>query len=92
MGQRRSGGRGQNVPNTRKQEALVKYIAQRLVDKPDAVTVSRRVEGSTVILELSVASGDTGRVIGKKGRVAEAIRKVMAAITHPRDRILLKIH
>lgn len=78
-------------PNTRRQEALVKYIAQRLVDNPDAVQVSRRVEGTTVILELRVASEDVGRVIGKNGRVAEAIRKLMAVITYQQDRVILKI-
>ncbi len=92
MGRRRNQRRGNRAPNTRKQEALVKYIAQRLVDQPDAVTLSRRVEGSTVILELTVAPDDTGRVIGKKGRVAEAIRKVMGVVTPPHDRVLLKIH
>lgn len=86
MGRRRS-----NTPNTRKQEALVKYIAERLVDDPDAVQISRRVEGATVILELTVAPDDVGRVIGKKGRVAESMRKLIQVITHPRDRVILKI-
>lgn len=88
MGRRRSRS---NVPNTRKQEALVKYIAERLVDDPDAVQIARRVEGSTVVLELTVAPNDVGRVIGKKGRVAESMRKLIQVITHPRDRVILKI-
>ncbi len=60
-----------------RQEDLVKYIAQKLVDHPDAVRVSRRVEGTTIVLELRVDSEDVGRVIGKNGRVAEAIRKLL---------------
>lgn len=78
-------------PNTRQQEALVKYIAERLVNNAEAVELSRRTEGSTVILELGVASDDVGRVIGKNGRVAESIRKLMHVQTHPRDRVILKI-
>lgn len=78
-------------PNTRRQEALVKYIAERLVDDPSAVKISRRVEGTTVVLELMVAAEDVGRVIGKNGRVAESIRKMLQVITHRRDRVILKI-
>lgn len=98
MGRRRNnnqnrGGKRNNrrVPNTRRQEALVKYIAERLVDEPDDVQIARRVDGGTVILELTVAPDDVGRVIGKNGRVAESIRKVMNVVTHPRDRVILKI-
>jgi uncharacterized protein len=91
MGRRRSNRSHSRVPNTRRQEALVKYIAERLVDEPDEVRVSRRVEGATVVLELTVAPDDVGRVIGKNGRVAESIRKVMQIITPPKDRVILKI-
>ncbi len=87
----RGNKRGGRAPNTRRQEAIVKYMAERLVDEPDAVSLSRRVEGATVVLELTVAPGDVGRVIGKNGRVAESIRKVMQVVTHPRDRVILKI-
>ncbi|MEM6283742.1 MAG: KH domain-containing protein [Chloroflexota bacterium] len=95
-GNRNRGGRGGNknrgrAPNTRRQEALVRYLAERLVDDPAQVKISRRVEGSTVVLELSVASGDVGRVIGKNGRVAESMRRLIDVITHPRDRVILKI-
>lgn len=79
------------VPNTRRQEALVKYIAQKLVDQPDVVQVSRRVERHTVILELRVAPEDIGRVIGKNGRVAEAIRKLMSTYSQREENIILKI-
>lgn len=99
MGRRRNNNRSNRnrnnnrgrVPNTRRQEAIIKYMAERLVDEPDAVSLSRRVEGTTVVLELTVAPDDVGRVIGKNGRVAESIRKVMQVVTHPRDRVILKI-
>ncbi len=58
---------------------LVKYIAQSLVDNPDAVNVSE-VEGEkSIVLELSVAQEDMGKVIGKQGRIAKAIRSVVKA-------------
>lgn len=79
------------APDTRRQETIIKYIAERLVDEPDAVRLTRREEGSTVVLELTVASGDVGRVIGKNGRVAEAIRSVINVITHRDDRVIMKI-
>ncbi|MFZ4814014.1 MAG: KH domain-containing protein [Phototrophicaceae bacterium] len=84
MGRRR-------VPNTRRQEALVRYVVERLVDDPQSVKISRRLEGATVVLELSVAQPDVGRIIGKNGRVAESIRKLLLAITDRNDRVILKI-
>ena len=78
-------------PNTKRQEALVKYIAERLVDDPEAVKIARRIEGSTVVIELTVAPDDVGRVIGKNGRVAESMRKLISVVTHRRDRVILKI-
>ncbi|MEO0560935.1 MAG: KH domain-containing protein [Chloroflexota bacterium] len=80
-----------NTPNTRRQETIIKYIAQRLVDDPDAVRLVRRVEGRTVVLELSVAAEDVGRVIGKNGRVAESIRALLDVVTPEKDRVILKI-
>jgi uncharacterized protein len=80
-----------HTPDTRRQEIIVKYIAQRLVDEPDAVKLMRRVDGATVVLELTVAPDDVGRVIGKNGRVAESIRKLLAVVTPPDDRVILKI-
>lgn len=79
------------APNTRRQEAVVKYIAERLVDDPSAVKLVRRLEGSTVVLELSVAPDDIGRVIGKNGRVAESMRKLIQVVTPQRDKVILKI-
>jgi uncharacterized protein len=58
---------------------LVAEIAKVLVDSPDEVNV-REVEGEQVtVLELRVASGDLGRVIGKQGRTARSIRTLLAA-------------
>jgi hypothetical protein len=53
---------------------LVEYVARSMVDDPDAVTVTQREAGRTTILELAVAPDDTGKVIGKEGRVAKAMR------------------
>jgi hypothetical protein len=58
---------------------LVEYIAKALVDHPEAVQVSQ-VEGErSLILELRVAADDMGKVIGKQGRIAKALRTVVKA-------------
>lgn len=60
---------------------LVKYIAQSLVDKPEAVDV-RQVEGEeNITIELRVDPDDMGKVIGKQGRIAKSIRTVVKAAT-----------
>lgn len=60
---------------------LVEYMAQNLVDEPDEVRVSQ-VEGErSLIVELCVAQGDMGKVIGKQGRIAKAMRTVVKAAT-----------
>lgn len=56
---------------------LIEYIARSLVDDPTQVEVSERARGSDVFLELSVAKEDMGRVIGKSGRVANAMRLLL---------------
>jgi len=58
-------------------EELVRFVAQALVEEPDKVNVYRKETRRTTILKLRVAPGDTGRVIGKGGRVANAIRAVV---------------
>ena len=58
-------------------KALTEYIAKSLVDDPDSVQVSQNRQGSRVRLELKVAKDDMGRVIGKNGRVANAIRVLL---------------
>ena len=58
---------------------LIKYIAQALVDNPEQVKVEE-VEGrQTSVLELKVAKEDMGKVIGKKGRTAQAMRDILSA-------------
>jgi len=58
---------------------LVKYIAQQLVDNPDEVKVEEVENEKTIVLELTVAQEDMGKVIGKQGRIAKAIRSVVKA-------------
>lgn len=74
-------------------EALIEYVAKSLVDDPTAVRVRRRETGSTIILELHVAQSDTGRIIGKGGRVANALRTLLRIqeMEHRSKRIILKI-
>lgn len=71
---------------------LVEYIAKSLVDKPEEVIVTE-VEGEmTSVLELKVAKEDLGKVIGKQGRTARAIRTILgAASTKARKRSVLEI-
>ena len=58
---------------------LVETIAKALVDHPEEVTVTEKVDGKNVEINLHVASGDMGKVIGKGGRRAQAIRSIMKA-------------
>jgi hypothetical protein len=58
---------------------LIRYIVSKLVDNPDAVEVTEREEGDVVIVELRVAKEDLGKVIGKQGRTAKAMRSVLSA-------------
>jgi len=58
---------------------LLEIIAKRLVDNPDAVFVTEKQAQKGTVLELRVASDDMGKVIGKQGRIAKAIRVVMRA-------------
>jgi hypothetical protein len=58
---------------------LIEYIAKALVDHPDQVVVTEASLERTLIYELKVAPGDQGKVIGKEGRTAKAIRAILAA-------------
>ncbi len=71
---------------------LIEFIARALVDHPDQVKVSE-VEGEkTSVIELTVAKDDLGKVIGKQGRTARAIRTILsAASTKLRKRSVLEI-
>ena len=71
---------------------LVEVIAKALVDQPDEVSVTEKKEGRTTVLELHVADGDMGKVIGKQGRIAKAIRSVVkAAATKDNKRVVVDI-
>lgn len=73
-------------------KALIEYIAKSLVDHPEDVLVSE-VEGEqTTVLELKVSKDDLGKVIGKQGRTARAMRTILsAASTKSRKRTVLEI-
>jgi predicted RNA-binding protein YlqC (UPF0109 family) len=71
---------------------LVELIAKALVNEPDAVVVNERAEENGSVLELKVAPGDLGKVIGRQGRTARSMRTVVAAAgTKVRKRIVLEI-
>lgn len=59
-------------------QELITHIARSLVDEPDDVKVSETVTDDTVTLELSVAPNDLGKVIGKQGRTARAMRSILS--------------
>ncbi len=60
-------------------DQLVLFIAKSLVDKPDAVKANMREEDDAFVIELSVDPSDVGKVIGKQGRIAKAIRTIVKA-------------
>lgn len=60
-------------------DELVRYIAQNLVDNPEEVKVSVKEEDGATVIELSVSPDDMGKVIGKQGRIAKAIRTIVKA-------------
>ncbi|NMA96061.1 MAG: KH domain-containing protein [Clostridiales bacterium] len=71
---------------------LVKYIAKALVDNPNEVEVNEIEGEQSVIVELRVAPEDMGKVIGKQGRIAKAIRTVVkAAATKENKRVIVEI-
>ena len=65
---------------------LVEVIAKALVDHPEEVSVNEKKEGRTTVLELHVADGDMGKVIGTQGRIAKAIRSVVKAAAAKEDK------
>ncbi|HCG90444.1 MAG TPA: RNA-binding protein [Dehalococcoidia bacterium] len=56
---------------------LVEYIAKSLASLPDEVTVTEEIEGSQRVLKLEVADEDKGKIIGRRGRVAQSIRALL---------------
>ena len=68
---------------------LVEVIAKSLVDNPDEVVVTEKDTGKALVLELKVASSDMGKVIGKQGRIAKAIRSVVKVAASKEDKKVL---
>ena len=67
-------------------KALVEVITKALVDHPEEVVITERTEGSAIVLEVKVADSDMGKVIGKQGRIAKAIRAVVKAAAAKEDK------
>ncbi len=65
---------------------LVEVIAKSLVENPDEVVVTETESGGEVFIELKVAPGDMGKVIGRQGRIAKAIRAVVKAASSKSDK------
>ena len=65
---------------------LVEVIAKALVENPDEVVVTESVKDDETVIELSVAPADMGKVIGKQGRIAKAIRSVVKAASSKEDK------
>ena len=73
-------------------DELVRFIARSLVDDPDAVQVETKQDGDCTVIELHVAPGDMGKVIGRQGRIAKAIRVVMrAAAVRQGEKVIVEI-
>ena len=73
-------------------EELVKYIVTKLVEDKEAVNVTSREEEKAVVVEVTVAPDDTGKVIGKNGKVAQAIRSILHSAAHKETKkYILKI-
>jgi predicted RNA-binding protein YlqC (UPF0109 family) len=71
---------------------LVEFLVRALVEDPDAVRVDELEENGDVVLEVTVAEGDLGRVIGRGGRIANALRTVArAAATKEERRAIVEI-
>ncbi len=71
---------------------LVAYLARLLVDEPDAVRVEEEEREGAIVLTLHVAQEDIGKVIGRQGRVARALRGIVrAGAARQRQRVLLEI-
>jgi uncharacterized protein len=80
------------VETTGSMRDLVTLIAQSLVDNPNSVSVDEVSSGQTMVLELHVAKTDIGKVIGRQGRTAQALRTIInAASAKDRKRAVLEI-
>lgn len=67
-------------------QELVEYIAKSLVDRPEEVRVSLEEKGDVTVLHLSVAKEDLGKIIGRQGRTARALRTLVNAASAKQER------
>lgn len=73
-------------------EKLLEVMAKSLVDNPDEVVITKEEKDDMIILNLKVAESDMGKVIGKSGRIAKALRQVLnAAASRENDKVVLDI-
>ena len=71
---------------------LLNVIVKNLVDNKDAIKINEHVENDVVVLELSVSADDVGKVIGKQGKIAKAIRTVIkSAASYENKKVIVKI-
>lgn len=71
---------------------LLNVIVENLVDNKDAIKITERQENDVIILELSVSNDDVGKVIGKQGKIAKAIRTVVkSAASYENKKVVVKI-
>lgn len=73
-------------------EKLLEVMAKSLVDNPDEVVITKEERDDMIILNLKVAESDMGKVIGKSGRIAKALRQVLnVAASREKDKVVLDI-
>lgn len=71
---------------------LLETIVKNLVEDVNSISINEKLEDGTIILELTVANEDVGKVIGKQGKIAKAIRTVIkAAASYENKRVVVKI-
>ena len=71
---------------------IVELIAKALVDKPEEVVLTETIREDSILIELSVAESDMGKIIGRSGEIAKAIRSIVKAATSKSDKkVVLEI-
>ncbi len=71
---------------------LLEFVAKSLVEKPDEVSVTQTESETSIVLELRVGEGDMGKVIGRHGRIAKAIRTVVrSASAQEKKKVIIEI-